>query len=85
MDVYCVCVGSFSKTDFDFLKRIKKMQYLFNDIDNDTVKTLADIDMKGKMKVTNMVEVPNQIEDHNDEIKLYDVIIATISQGDHNE
>ena len=82
MDIYCVCVGSFTKDDFDFLKRIKKMQYLFNDIE--TFKTLADLDKKEKMEVTNLSDSPNCSDDKYNDIKLYDVILATISNGDHN-
>ena len=76
LNIYCIPVGKFSKSDFNFIEQLNKMQNLT------TVSkpnhTLADI----YPSFDNIVRKIKRKTD--DSIELFDVVYASISQGELN-
>lgn len=90
LSIYCIPVGKFNYNDFDFIQQIKKMEKLFVNIGSPS--TLADLYPSNinKKKSSTMIKdekkdniTENPINRH--EVKLYDVLYASISLGDKDE
>lgn len=76
LNIYCIPVGKFYKSDFNFLEQLNKMQSLttagnLNQTLLDVYPSLDDVDVKIKKKI-------------DDSIELFDVVYASISQGEFN-
>ncbi len=81
LQLYCICVGSFSKNDFNFIEQLNKMQRLSN---STVVQTLADshpsLEKNNIEKDTNKEDILAQ----NNDVLLYDVVYASISHKESN-
>lgn len=80
MTLYCIPVGSFEKTRFDFIQEISKMEHLISTAGKP--QTLADvypseIEINGKLDMAN---AQKEIEN----VKLYDVLYACITAETSN-
>ena len=82
MDVYCVPVGTFDKSDFDFIKQLYRMQNLISTAG--TSKTLADI-YPAKGISNGVSQEPNNITNSGSMIKLFDVVYACVSSIKEDE
>lgn len=86
MTAYCIPVGNFLHEEFDFFKQISKMESLITGIER--TKTLNDLYPPEKEQFTKndfdsseiKIENLNSMTDSENEIKLYDVLYASISQ-----
>lgn len=76
LDLYCVKVGDFISSDFDFLKQLQDMQSLFNS-DAISSQTLYDLYPSDGHKSSKEPECRGQSS--TDRIELYDVVCAYIS------
>jgi len=79
LDLYCIKVGSFKHEDFDFTRRMKRMQDLF-DSSADGGQTIGDVYPPGESSNLYVRVRPGDTSDVDD-ITLYDVVCAYISVG----
>lgn len=87
--VFCIPVGKFEASDFNFLHQINKMETLITGIETD--KTLADY-YPPKDDTSDKDSKPNEntkgketSSNSSHEVVLYDVLYASISQGEDYE
>lgn len=82
MTIYCMPVGTFDKEDFDFYKRIMKMQTLLTNIEPQ--QTLADLFPVTSESTQNDVTTNNNDDETQEPISLYDVVYACINKEVEN-
>ena len=75
MTLYCIPVGNFDKTRFDFVQEMSKMEHLLSTTKNSL--TLADL-YPPKNRVDNIASV-DEFQKKADDITLYDVLYACIT------
>lgn len=76
LDLYCVKVGTFYKTDFDYMDKLSHVQTIVNI--NDQNKTLADIMDSCDSGVSGEVE---ESQSSGDMIQLYDAVCAYVNEA----
>ena len=76
LDIYCVPVGRFYKSDFDFIKQLNRMQDLITT--SRTPKTLADVYPNKEADTVEEESLPSAVSSES-KIKLYDAVYACIS------
>lgn len=83
LDLYCISIGFFNKSDFDFFKQIKKMETLFVELDTPT--KLSDVYPPNNKIQNKNNQNDDKITDLIQNIKLYDVVYAEISEAKSDE
>lgn len=76
--LYCVYVGSFSAADFDFMQQLNKMQKLVSA--SSASKSLAELYPPKEASSTKPTTCVSE-KDSAKQIKLYDVVYASVSAG----
>ncbi|WP_166083328.1 DUF6414 family protein [Erysipelothrix anatis] len=90
LDIYCIPVGIFSVSDFDFIHQLSRMETLITGVENS--KTLSDYyppkdntdDTPAQDKEANQKITDKADKSTVGNIKLYDVLYASISQGEES-
>jgi hypothetical protein len=78
MTLYCIKVGEFEKSSFDFMKQINKMQEMFSNAVS--AQTLADIyPPKDQVQAPSSIRENSNNEASDKTVSLYDVVYACIS------
>jgi len=79
MTLYCIKVGNFKESSFDFIEHMNRMQDMFSDLE--TEKKLADIYPAKQSKVGNESQEPEKPKDilFGEDVELFDVVYACIS------
>ncbi len=75
LNIYCIPVGKFAKSDFNFVEQLNKMQSLITEANIN--QTLADV-------YPSLEEAVKTLSKSDDSIQLFDVVYASISQGEFN-
>lgn len=81
LDLYCVNVGNYMKSDFDFINKLDEMQSLF-DISDTQKKTLGEMFFEDD-ESSDQLKLESKCEQSDCKIKLYDVLCAYVSEPDH--
>ena len=81
LTAYCIFIGSFPKSSFDFIDQLNKMQNLTTVTPNQTIGDIYPhiLNEDGSEEATIGQEIKATPETH---IKLFDVVYASISQKD---
>ena len=81
LDLYCMQVGDYPSDSFDYLKKLSAMQSLF-DVPTEKNKTLEDIYFSSNSPEGIEVEQKScsKNKQSNQNIKLYDVLCAYVSE-----
>lgn len=75
LDLYCIEIGDFQKEDFNFISRLNEMEKV---IKSDEPKKIYDL-LYNDEKLDNE-HSKNRHENQSDKVKLFDVVLANISE-----
>lgn len=79
LDLYCIKVGAYERAEFDYIRKLNKMQSLFN-LDDNQATTLADFYFGSSGTDRNKEMNTQGSSDNENTIVLYDVVCAYVSE-----
>lgn len=79
MDIYCIYIGLFEKSKFDFMKQMDRMQNLFTHVNQGS---LADAFPPSKILLKESNNSQVQEESNEETVELYDVVYACVTSGE---